>query len=130
MFDDFDMLLEEELKNPDLKKEWGALEPEFNIIQAMICARKNSHLTQKELAQRTGIHQADISKLETGNANPTLLILQRLAQGMDMQLKFELIPKQKTSMNNGTQQDGSTQINRDYFEVDLPPLSKRRYREP
>lgn len=93
MHDDFDRLLEEELKNPEFQKEWNALEPEFNIIQAMVTARKNSHLTQKELAQKTGINQADISKLENGNANPTLSFLQRLAEGMDMQLKLEFIPK-------------------------------------
>ena len=93
MRDDFDRLLEEELKNPEFQKEWNALEPEFNIIQAMVTARKNSHLTQKELAQKTGINQADISKLENGNANPTLSLLQRLAEGMDMQLKLEFIPK-------------------------------------
>ncbi|WP_304507543.1 helix-turn-helix domain-containing protein, partial [Anaerotignum sp.] len=68
MRDDFDRLLEQELKNPEFQKEWNVLEPEFNIIQAMIDARKNSHLTQKELAQKTGINQADISKLENGNA--------------------------------------------------------------
>ncbi|AMJ41456.1 MULTISPECIES: helix-turn-helix domain-containing protein [Anaerotignum] len=95
MRDDFDRLLEEELKNPEFQKEWNVLEPEFNIIQAMIDARKNSHLTQKELAQKTGINQADISKLENGNANPTLSLLQRLAEGMDMQLKLEFIPKQE-----------------------------------
>ena len=95
MRDDFDRLLEEELKNPEFQKEWNVLEPEFNIIQAMIDARKNSHLTQKELAQKTGINQADISKLENGNANPTLSLLQRLAEGMDMQLKLEFIPKQQ-----------------------------------
>lgn len=98
MRDDFDILLEEELKSPELKKEWDALEPEFNIIQAMIDARKNSHLTQKELAQRTGINQADISKLENGNANPTLALLQRLAEGMDMTLKLEFVPKQKMTV--------------------------------
>ena len=95
MRDDFDRLLEEELKNPEFKKEWNALEPEFNIIEAMMAARKNSHLTQKELAKKTGINQADISKLENGNANPTLSLLQRLAEGMDMQLKLEFIPKQQ-----------------------------------
>ncbi|KXL53681.1 antitoxin HigA [Anaerotignum neopropionicum] len=95
MHDDFDRLLEQELKDPEFQKEWNVLEPEFNIIQAMIDARKNSHLTQKELAQKTGINQADISKLENGNANPTLSLLQRLAEGMDMQLKLEFIPKQE-----------------------------------
>ena len=93
MHDDLDKLLGQELKNPEFQKEWDALEPEFNVIKAIVQARKNSHLTQKELAQRTGINQADISKLETGNANPTISLLQRLAEGMDMQLKLEFIPK-------------------------------------
>ena len=50
-------------------------------------------MTQKELAERTGIDQADISKLENGNGNPTLGLLKRLAEGMDMFLKLEFIPK-------------------------------------
>ena len=48
--------------------------------------------TQKELSERTGIAQADISKLENGNANPSLRTLQRLAAGMGMQVKIEFIP--------------------------------------
>lgn len=59
---DFREHLNEQLKNPEFKKEWDALEPEFNMIQAMIDARKNSNITQKELAERTGIDQSDISK--------------------------------------------------------------------
>ena len=95
MCDDFDKLLREELKSPDFEKEWNTLEPKFNIIQAMVDARKKSHLTQKELAQKTGINQADISKLENGNTNPTLSLLQRLAEGMDMQLRLEFVPKER-----------------------------------
>ncbi len=93
MRDDFDKLLEKHMENPEFKKEYEALEPEFNIIQAIIDARKESKLTQRELAEKTGINQADISKLETGNANPTLALLKRLADGMDMTLKLEFIPK-------------------------------------
>ncbi len=85
-YDDF---LKEQLKDPELKAEYDALEPEFAIIQAMIDARKESGLTQKELAARTGIAQADISKLEHGNANPSLRTLQRLAAGMGRKLKIE-----------------------------------------
>ncbi len=93
MRDDFDKLLERKLKDPEIKKEYEALEPEFDIIQAIIDARKSRNMTQKELAERTGIDQADISKLENGNGNPTLGLLKRLAEGMDMFLKLEFIPK-------------------------------------
>ena len=87
-FDDF---LAEQLKDPEIKKEWDALQPQRAIIQAMIDARKESGLTQKELSERTGIAQSDISKLERGNANPSLRTLQRLAEGMGMKLKIEFV---------------------------------------
>ena len=88
-FNDF---LDERLKNPEIKNEYDALEPEFAIIQAMIDARKETGLTQKELSERTGIAQGDISKLENGSANPSLRTLQRLAIGMGMQLKIDFVP--------------------------------------
>ena len=63
-----------------------------DIIQALIEARRASGMTQKELSDLTGIAQGDISKLETGNANPSLRTLIRLAEGMGMQLKVEFCP--------------------------------------
>ena len=80
---DFRKYLEKQLQNPDFKAEWDALEPELSIMQAVIDARKESGLTHQQLAERTGISQADISKLENGNANPSLKTLQRLASAMD-----------------------------------------------
>ncbi len=91
-FNDF---LNEQLKNPEIKNEYDALEPEFAIIQAMIDARKETGLTQKELSERTGIAQGDISKLENGSANPSLKTLQRLAAGMDRKLKLEFVPSNR-----------------------------------
>ncbi len=88
-FNDF---LGEKLQDPEFREEYEALEPEFTIIQAMIDARNHSGLTQKQLSEKTGIAQADISKLENGNANPSLRTLQRLAVGMDMKLKIEFLP--------------------------------------
>lgn len=88
-FNDF---LKEQLQDPEIKTEYDALEPEFSIMQAMIDARKNSGMTQKQLSEKTGIAQADISKLESGNANPSLRTLQRLAAGMGMRIKIEFQP--------------------------------------
>ncbi len=90
---DFREYLNKQLEDPEFKKEWDDLEPEFNAIQAIIDARKQCNMTQKELAERTGIDQSDISKIETGNANPALSTLKRLAEGMNMILKLEFIPK-------------------------------------
>ena len=91
----FNSYLNKQMENPEFHAEHEALEPEFSIIQAMIDARKASGLTQKELAEKTGIAQADISKVENGSANPSLRTLRRLAAGMGMQLKLEFVPTTK-----------------------------------
>lgn len=88
-FKDF---LKEQMKNPNFRKEYEALEFEDTIIQAFIDARKFSGLTQKQLSERTGITQPDISKLERGNANPSIRTLKRLADGMGMRLRLEFLP--------------------------------------
>ncbi|MEG2000302.1 MAG: helix-turn-helix transcriptional regulator [Evtepia sp.] len=86
-------LKQEHLANPNVKREYDALEPEFQLIRALIDARKKKNLSQQQLADQTGIHRADISKLENGNANPSLKLLKRLAAGMDMNIKIEFVPR-------------------------------------
>ncbi|MBE5947995.1 MAG: helix-turn-helix transcriptional regulator [Lachnospiraceae bacterium] len=86
---------EEQLRDEEFRKEYENMQPEFDIIRAIVNARISKNLTQKELAERTGINQADISKLENGTRNPTVNLLKRLAEGMDMVLKIEFVPKQK-----------------------------------
>ena len=88
----FNDYLKEQLKSPDFRQEYEALEAEFSIMQALIDARNNAGLTQKELAQKTGIAQGDISRMERGSANPSLRTLERLAEGMNMTLKIEFVP--------------------------------------
>ena len=87
-----EIALAERMKDPLFRNAYEALEPEFAIIQAMIDARKQSGLTQKQLSEKTGIAQGDISKLENGSANPSLRTLCRLADGMGMKLKLEFLP--------------------------------------
>jgi len=87
----FDAYVLKKMQDPEFRKEYDVLEPEFSIIQAMIDARKNTGITQKELSERTGIAQGDISRLETGNANPSLRTLQRLANGLGMVVKVEFV---------------------------------------
>lgn len=88
---------QQQLNNPTFAKEYEAIQPELDVIRALVNARISQNLTQKDLAERTGIHQADISKLEHGTRNPSINLLKRLAEGMDMVLKIEFIPKQKIS---------------------------------
>lgn len=84
--------LDEQLRDPEFKAEWDALEPERQIIRAMLEGRERADLTQQELAEVTGITQADISRLENGTANPSLRTLKRLASGMGMRLKVDFVP--------------------------------------
>ena len=80
------------LQNPEVKAEYDALQPEYDIIQAMINARVEQNMTQKDLSAKTGITQADISRIESGTRNPSLSMVKKLAQGLGMQLKLEFIP--------------------------------------
>ena len=91
-YEDF---LAEQLQDEEFKREYENLQPEFDVIKAMLDARIFRNLTQEELAARPGIHQSDICKLERGTRNPSLKLLKRLAEGMDMILKIEFIPKQR-----------------------------------
>lgn len=85
----------EQMQNEEFSKEYEAVKPEMDVIRAIVDARISQNLTQKELAERTGINQADISKLENGTRNPSVNLLKRLAEGMDMVLKIEFVPKTK-----------------------------------
>lgn len=91
----FDDMLSKQLENEEFKKEYEAIQLEMDVIRAIVDARTSQNLTQKELAERTGINQADISKLENGTRNPSINLLKRLADGMGMALKIEFVPKQK-----------------------------------
>lgn len=88
--DDF---MKEQLQDDSFKEEWDKLQPEREVMQTVAKARMAMNMSQQELAEKTGIDQADISKLENGTRNPTLKLLSRLADGLDMVLRVQFIPK-------------------------------------
>lgn len=90
--------LKEQMKDETFKKEYESLGPDYELISSLIDARKLSHVTQKQLADATGIAQSDISKIENGSGNPTIKILKRLADGLGMNLRIEFIAKTKVSI--------------------------------
>lgn len=85
----------QQMQDTELGREYEVIQPEMDVIRAIVNARTSQNLTQNELAKRTGINQADISKLENGTRNPSINLLKRLAEGMGMNLKIEFVPKQK-----------------------------------
>ena len=91
-----DDYLQERLEDPKFKKEWDDIQPEMDVIRAMVDARVEQNLTQKELAEKGGMNQADISKLENGTRNPSLKVLKKLANGLGMELKIQFVPTKNT----------------------------------
>ena len=90
---DLQDLTNELMQDPSFRKEYEALEPEREITRAILNARTRAGLTQTELSEKTGISQADISRLENGTRNPTIKLLQRLADGLNMDLNVSFTPK-------------------------------------
>ena len=83
----------QKMQNPDFSAAYE-IQPEMDIIRAIIDARISQNMTQKELSERTGINQTEISRLENGSRNPSIKLLQRLAEGMGMTLKVSFVPRQ------------------------------------
>lgn len=90
---------EKRMKDPEFAKSYIESQPEMNVIRAMIEARVSQNMTQKDLSERTGIAQTEISKLENGTRNPSIKLLQRLADGMDMVLNVTFTPKETNALN-------------------------------
>jgi predicted transcriptional regulator len=74
------------LQDPAFKEAYDELAPEYEIIRALIEARAENNITQKQLSEITGIQQSHISRLETGNYNPSLKFLKRVAKGLGKEL--------------------------------------------
>lgn len=89
--DDLERFLNEQIQDPEFAAEYEALQPEYEAIRAVIGARIESHMTQKQLAEKTGIRQSNISRIENGTSSPTVETLARIAAGMGKKLKIEFV---------------------------------------
>ena len=78
------------MKTKTKRKKNSEVNQEFNKI--LCAARKSAGITQTQLSQKTGISQCDISRIETGQANPSMKTLKRVAAGLNMCIKLELVP--------------------------------------
>lgn len=87
--------LNEQMKDEEFKKEYDNLQTEFDIITSIVEMRNKNNLTQKELSALTGIAQGDISKIETGNSNPSINTLEKIANALGYTVKLIFVPKEK-----------------------------------
>lgn len=83
--------LNKQLENPEFAAEYEAARPEYDTIRAIIAARIDSGMTQKQLAEKTGIRQSNLSRIENGTSSPTVDTLSRIAAGMGRKLKIEFV---------------------------------------
>ena len=86
----FKKVLKQALKDPKVKAEYDHLGPEYDIIEAIIRQRLKKGLTQKQLAQKMGTKQSALSRLESGNYNPSLAFLKKVATALNSQLHINL----------------------------------------
>lgn len=87
----FDEYLAEKMKDPKFAREWERLEPEYAVINAILDAEQELGLTQSEFAERCGMKQSALSRLQTGRTSPTLKTLQQLADGMGKKLVIQFV---------------------------------------
>ncbi|MCL2441754.1 MAG: helix-turn-helix transcriptional regulator [Treponema sp.] len=79
------------LENKDVRKEYDLMGAEYKIIEEIIMARREKNLTQKGLAQLIGTKQSNISRLESGNYNPSMDFLQKIATAMGKRLEVRMV---------------------------------------
>lgn len=58
----------------------------------VIMAREEAGLSQRELAERAGVAQSEIARIESGNREPSIPTLQRILAGAGVELRFRLAP--------------------------------------
>ncbi len=75
-------------KNKALRDSYNILEGEFSLVHALIQKRLERNITQRELARRIGSKQSAISRIESGQANPSVRILQKIAHALDARLSI------------------------------------------
>ena len=88
---DFKKYLAQQMEDSAFAAEYEAQRPEYEAIRAVISARLACNMTQKELAEKTGIRQSNISRIENGSASPTIDTLARIAAGLGKQLKIDFV---------------------------------------
>lgn len=88
------------VKDPDFRKEYEELEPEYRLASALIRLRLAKGLTQAQLAALLNTKQESIARLESGSSLPSLSTVRRVADALDADLEINLRPKQQPSKDS------------------------------
>ena len=74
------------LKDPAVRAEYERLAPEFELAEKLLKARLQQKLTQAELAEKSGLSQVMIARLESGQSNPTWQTVSRVVRALDKRI--------------------------------------------
>ncbi len=85
----WDVFKQKLLKNPEFKRLYEESQPEFEIAKAIIRARIENKITQKELARKMNTTQSVISRVEQGKTSPSISLLKRLAAALNTTLQVQ-----------------------------------------
>lgn len=88
---DMEKFRQKQLQDPEFRDYYNEKQAAASLAKSLIGCRIQKNLSQKELSKLTGISQADISRLERCEGNPSLKTLQKLAKGLGMNLKIEFV---------------------------------------
>jgi transcriptional regulator with XRE-family HTH domain len=83
-----EQVVQELLEDPEVREAYEELQPEYELKKAIIRARLNGSLTQAELAERMGVKQPAVARMETGPFDPRLTTLRKLASALGV--RFEI----------------------------------------
>ena len=90
----WDSIRDRVLADPKIKAEYDALEAEFELASRAIAIRASTGLTQREFAERVGMKQSQIARIESGTQIPKLETLAKLAAAAGYAIEVNFIPLQ------------------------------------
>ena len=95
----FDVVREKWLKDYEVKKNYDAVGPEFQIAGEIIKARTKAQMTQAELAEKIGTKPTAISRIESPNyGRVSISTLNKIAVALNCDLKIEFLPKKMSNV--------------------------------
>lgn len=80
----FSEIKTELMSNLKFKKIYQESAFEFEILKAIIVARAQKKLTQRELAYKIGVEQSALARFESGRVSPTLNFLKKVVGGLGL----------------------------------------------
>lgn len=87
----FHQIKEELMQDEEFRIEYERLQPRYQAIAQIIKARQEQNMTQAELARRVGTQKSNISRLESGNYNPSLDFLVKVARSLGKNVSIRLL---------------------------------------